>query len=106
MIPADKSVKVLHTLAGGTWACTLRASLALECGRNDLWGQMEEVSQVLDTLIGEGPVIVAPCKLFCHESTRLQGLKHKISISKHWLPVKGEKRSMESFQGMFSEIWV
>lgn len=38
---------------------------------------MQEVSQVLDTLVGEVPVEVAPGKLLLDVPARLQGLQNK-----------------------------
>merc|ERR1719209_1272407 len=52
---------------------------ALEGGGDNLGGQVEVVPQVLDTLVGEVPVVVTPCELLLHIATRLQagqGLDH------------------------------
>merc|ERR1711935_9347 len=52
---------------------------ALEGGGDNLRGQVEVVPQVLDTLVGQVPVIVTPCELLLNISTRLQasqGLDH------------------------------
>merc|ERR1719370_590483 len=52
---------------------------ALEGGGDNLGGQVEVVPQVLDTLVGEVPVVVTPCELFLHIPTGLQagqGLDH------------------------------
>lgn len=51
----------LGTGSGGLWA-----RLAAEGGGHDLRGQVEEVPQVLDALIGQVPVEVAPSKLLFH----------------------------------------
>lgn len=59
----------------GPGPCGLRAGLATEGGGHDLWGEVEEVSQVLDALVGEIPVEVAPGKLLLDVPTRLQGLQ-------------------------------
>lgn len=47
----------------GTGSGGLGAGLAAEGGRHDLWGQVEEVPQILDALIGHVPVEMAPSKL-------------------------------------------
>lgn len=54
----------LGTGSGGLWA-----GLAAEGGGDDLRGQVEEVPQVLDALIGQVPVEVAPSKLLFHVPT-------------------------------------
>lgn len=54
----------LGTGSGGLWA-----GLAAEGGGHDLWGQVEEVPQVLDALVGQVPVEVAPSKLLFHVPT-------------------------------------
>lgn len=36
--------------------------------------QVEKVSEVLDALIGEAPVVVPPGKIFLNEATGLEGL--------------------------------
>lgn len=54
----DNEPLTLRTGSGGLWA-----GLAAEGGGHDLWGQVEEVPQVLDALIGQVPVEMAPSKL-------------------------------------------
>jgi len=56
---------------GGTWPLLLSLG-PLQGGWHDLLGQVEEVPQVLDALVGQVPVVVAPGKLFPHVSARLQ----------------------------------
>ena len=52
---------------GGLWP-----GLALQGGWHNLRRQVEEVSQVLDTLVGQVPVVVAPGELFLDVATGLQ----------------------------------
>lgn len=59
----------------GPGPCGLRAGLAAQGGRHNLRGKVEEVSQVLDTLIGQVPVKMAPGKLLLDIPTGLQGLE-------------------------------
>ena len=59
----------------GAWPGWLITSLALQGGRHNLWWQMEEVTQVLDALIGEVPVVVAPGELLVDVATRLERLQ-------------------------------
>ena len=54
--------------------------LTFQRGWDNLWGQMEEVSQVLDTLIGQVPIVVTPSKLLLHITTRFQRLKYEHDI--------------------------
>ena len=60
----------------GVWA-----SLATQSCGHDLWGEVEEVSQVLDALVGEVPVEVAPGELLLDVSARLQGLRRGSVVS-------------------------
>lgn len=66
-----------NELTLGPGPCGLRAGLAAQGGGHDLWGKVEEVSQVLDTLVGEVPVEVTPGKLLLDIPTGLQGLEDK-----------------------------
>lgn len=61
----------------GPGPCSLRAGLAAQGGGHNLRGEVQEVSQVLDTFIGEVPVKMAPRKLLLHIPTRLQGLQRQ-----------------------------
>ena len=63
------------TSAAGLGASSLGTGLPLEGGGYDLWGQVEEVAQVLDTLVGQVPVEVTPRELFSHQTLGLKGLK-------------------------------
>ncbi len=58
----------------GTGSGGLGAGLAAEGGGHDLWGQVEEVPQVLDALIGHIPVEMAPSKLLFDVPAWLQRL--------------------------------
>ena len=59
---------------GGTGAGSgLPRSLSLQGGGDDLWGQVEIVTQVLDPLVGEAPVVMPPGKLLLHVTAGLQG---------------------------------
>ena len=51
----------------------LPGSLSLQGGGDNLWGQVEIVTQVLDTLVGQAPVVMPPGKLLLHVAARLQG---------------------------------
>lgn len=73
----DEPKKWTHQLTLGSGPCGLRAGLATEGGGHDLWGEVEEVSQVLDALVGEVPVEVAPGKLLLDVPARLQGLQNR-----------------------------
>lgn len=59
----------------GPGPCSLRASLAAQSGGHNLRREVEEVSQVLDTLIGQVPVKMTPGKLLLDIPTGLQGLE-------------------------------
>lgn len=67
--------------------CGLRAGLAAQGGGHNLRGKVEEVSQVLDTFIGEVPIKMTPGKLLLDIPTRLQRLKEKHTTSSYiiWL---------------------
>lgn len=64
----------------GPGPCGLRAGLAAQGGGHDLRGKVEEVSQVLDALIGEVPVEMAPGKLLLDVPTGLQRLNGKAQL--------------------------
>lgn len=59
-----------HTTTSGSRA----GLLLLQCGRYDLSRQVEVVSEVLDALIGEAPVIMPPGKVLLNKSSGLEGL--------------------------------
>lgn len=61
----------------GPGPCGLRAGLATQGSWHNLRGKVEEVSQVLDTLIGEVPVEMTPGKLLLDIPTGLQRLQGK-----------------------------
>lgn len=67
----------IRELTLGPGPCGLRAGLAAQGGGHDLRGKVKEVSQVLDTLVGEVPVKVTPGKLLLDIPTGLQGLEGK-----------------------------
>lgn len=69
-----------NELTLGPGPCGLRAGLATQGGGHDLWWEVEEVSQVLDALVGEVPVEVAPGKLLLDIPTRLQGLQNRKKV--------------------------
>lgn len=82
MLPLSRfTLKTMHIseLTLGPGPCGLRAGLAPQGGGHDLRGKVEEVSQVLDTFVGEVPVEMTPGKLLLDIPTGLQGLggKHK-----------------------------
>jgi len=52
----------------------LGTSGALQRRRHDLGGKMEEVAQVLDTFVGQVPVVMSPGKLFSDHSLRFERL--------------------------------
>merc|ERR1711862_819977 len=56
-----------------TWAW-LGARSALECGRHDFRGKVEEVAEVLDTLVSQIPVVMSPGELLRNHSFRLERL--------------------------------
>merc|ERR1719507_406525 len=59
---------------GGTGAGSgLPGGLSLQGGGDNLWGQVEIVTQVLDSLVGQAPVVMPPGKLLLHVAARLQG---------------------------------
>lgn len=66
-----------NELTLGPGPCGLRAGLAAQGGGHNLRGKVEEVSQVLDTFIGQVPVEVTPGKLLLDIPTGLQGLQEK-----------------------------
>ncbi len=66
------------SLTLGTGSGGLGAGLAAEGGGYDLRGQVEEVPQVLDALIGQVPVEMAPSKLLFDVAAWLQRLKVKV----------------------------
>lgn len=70
----------MDKLTLGPGPCGLRAGLATQGGGHDLWGEVEEVSQVLDALVGEVPVEVAPGKLLLDVPARLQGLQNRKKV--------------------------
>ena len=51
----------------------LSGSLSLEGGGDNLRGQVEVIPQVLDTLVGEAPVVMSPGELLLDIATGLQG---------------------------------
>merc|ERR1719341_1007471 len=59
----------LGVVSTSTWAgrCSgssgLPGCLPLQGGGHNLWGQVEVVTEVLDTLVGQVPVVMSPCKL-------------------------------------------
>ena len=57
------------------------ASLATQGCGYDLRGEVEEVSQVLDALVGQVPVEVAPGELLLDVPARLQGLERGSAVS-------------------------
>lgn len=59
----------------GPGPCGLRTGLAAQGGGHNLRGKVEEVSQVLDTLIGQVPIKMTPSKLLLDIPTGLQGLE-------------------------------
>ena len=76
-LPVGLSVSLLANTSGpggGTGPRSgLPGSLSLQGGGDDLWGQVEIVTQVLDPLVGEAPVVMPPGKLLLHVAARLQG---------------------------------
>lgn len=66
-----------NELTLGPGPCGLRAGLAAQGGGHDLRRKVKEVSQVLDTFIGQVPVEVTPGKLLLDIPTGLQGLEEK-----------------------------
>ena len=73
--PATASETCDKSPTFGPWPLGLRARLPLERSRYNFRGQVEEVPQVLDALVGQVPVVVTPGKLLTDEPTRLQALK-------------------------------
>merc|ERR1719422_2105579 len=80
---ATTSVSLATLTHGGTgtslWhfgfgAGSLGTLLTLEGGWHNFWGEMEEVTEVLDSLVAEVPVVVAPGELLVNKTARLQGL--------------------------------
>lgn len=67
----------IRELTLGPGPCGLRAGLAAQGGGHNLRGEVEEVSQVLNTLIGEVPVEMTPRKLLLDIPTGLQGLEEE-----------------------------
>merc|ERR1719237_1337003 len=51
----------------------LSGSLSLEGGGDDLRGQVEIIPQVLDSLVGEAPVVMSPGELLLDITAGLQG---------------------------------
>jgi len=51
----------------------LSGSLSLEGGGDNLRGQVEVIPQVLDTLVGEAPVIMSPGELLLDIAAGLEG---------------------------------
>jgi len=76
-------VNVKWCLTLGPGPCGLRAGLAAQGGGHNLRGKVEEVSQVLDTLVGEVPIEMTPGKLLLDIPTGLQRLKEKQRNSYH-----------------------
>ena len=74
----------------GPGPCGLRAGLAAQGGGHNLRGKVEEVSQVLDTLIGKVPVEVTPGELLLDIPTGLQGLEGKAHTHYVVLPLRLE----------------
>lgn len=67
----------ISELTLGPGPCGLRAGLAAQgCGHN-LWGEVEEVSQVLDAFVGEVPVKMTPGKLLLDIPTGPQRLEEE-----------------------------
>lgn len=88
----------------GPGPCSLRAGLAAQSGGNNLGRKVEEVSQVLDTLIGEVPVKVTPGKLLLDIPTRLQRLEEKTPY-RYNKPQRGHAMQHIS-QGFISRMFV
>merc|ERR1719153_1001793 len=73
-VSSSVTLSLVSTSAGssrGSWP-GLPGCLSLQSRGHNLWGKVEVVTQVLDTLVGEVPVVMAPGKLLLHVSTRLQ----------------------------------
>merc|ERR1719422_1983858 len=71
---SSSGVSLLVRSVLATTAGSLGTLLTLEGGWHDLWGEMEEVTEVLDSLVAEVPVVVAPGELLVNKTARLQGL--------------------------------
>ena len=88
-LPVGFSVGLLANTSGpggGTGSGSgLPRSLSLQGGGDDLWGQVEVVPQVLDTLVGQTPVIMSPGELLLDVSARLQGGKSLDNLEKDLL---------------------
>ena len=88
-LPVGLSVSLLANTSGpggGTGPRSgLPGSLSLQGGGDNLWGQVEVVPQVLDTLVGQTPVIMSPGELLLDVSARLQGGKSLDNLEKDLL---------------------
>ena len=82
----------------GSWPLVLPGR-PLESGGHDLGGKVEVVPQILDTLVGEVPVVVAPSELLADIAAGLQGsqgLDHLERRSKIYLePLLNKCRTKE-----------
>ena len=99
-LPVGLSVGLLaHTSRprGGTGSGPgLPGSLSLEGGGHDLWGQVEIVTEVLDTLVGQAPVVVSPGKLLLHVAARLQGSQGLDDLNReHQVDIKISSNSQD-----------
>ena len=89
-VPVSSSVTLglVTTGPGGSsarWASVTTRQGALEGGGDNLRGQVEVVPQVLDTLVGQTPVIMSPGELLLDVSARLQGGKSLDNLEKDLL---------------------
>ena len=55
-----------------TWLVVDDLGLFLHGDWDDLWGQVEILTEVLNTLIGQYPVVVSPGELLLHKTTGSQ----------------------------------
>ena len=76
-LPVGFSVGLLGHSSGsggsGGAGSGLSLGLSLEGGGDNLWGQVEVVTEILDTLVGQAPVEMSPGELFLHVAAGLQG---------------------------------
>merc|ERR1719347_2146346 len=66
----------LVTSSTGSSRCSwpgFSGSLSLQSRGNNLWGQVQVVTQVLNSLVGQVPVVMAPSKLLLHVPAGFQG---------------------------------
>ena len=63
----SRSSEVLGTLhyTFGPWPASLRTAAA-QGSRHNLRGEVEVITEILDTLVGKVPIEMSPSKLFLH----------------------------------------